>query len=219
METKTLSLYHLIKQPSQPTEKTPVLFLLHGYGSDEKDLFSFAPELSPELCIISVRAPHPMQPFGNAWYSIYMDATNGKFSDDDEAIDSRELIIKFVDEAIQAYDLDPNNVSLLGFSQGAILSYAIALSYPQKIKNVVALSGYINDKIIKENALQLDHSQVNIYCSHGSMDQVIPVEWARKAPEFLQKFGIATKLNEFPMGHSVIPQNFYQFKEWLSERI
>ncbi|WP_109301120.1 alpha/beta hydrolase [Aquimarina sp. AU474] len=219
MHTKTLSLHHIIKEPTIKKEQTPVLFMFHGYGSDENDLFSFAAELPEELCIISVRAPYPMQPHGNAWYAIYFDAAQGKFSDDEQAILSRDKIAAFIDEAVQVYDLDANNVTILGFSQGTILSYAVALSYPHKIKNVIALSGYLNKDILKENYEQNNFSGINIYCSHGSVDQVIPVDWARNAPLQLAELGIQTSLNEFPVGHGVAPQNFYQFKEWLIQRI
>ena len=219
MQPKTLALHHIIKEPVLKKDKTPVLFMFHGYGSDENDLFSFAPELPDELCIISVRAPYPMQPQGNAWYAIYFDAAQGKFSDDEQAIESRDKIANFIDEAVSAYDLDATNVSILGFSQGTILSYAVALSYPEKIKNVVALSGYLNESILKKGYDQNDFSHLNIYCSHGNVDQVIPVDWARKAPVKLSELSIETSLQEFPVGHGVAPQNFYQFKEWLVNHI
>ncbi|WP_074406014.1 MULTISPECIES: alpha/beta hydrolase [Aquimarina] len=219
MQTKPLSLYHIIKEPTIKKDKTPVLFMFHGYGSDENDLFSFATELQEELFVISVRAPYPMQPYGNAWYAIYFDAAQGKFSDDKQAIESRDKIAGFIDEAINAYDLDKDNVTLLGFSQGTILSYAVALSYPKKVKNVIALSGYINEDILTDNYKTNDFSKLNLYCSHGSVDQVIPVDWARKAPMLLSELGITSSLNEFEVGHGVAPQNFYQFKEWLSTHI
>ncbi len=219
METQTLSLYHIIKEPTSKKEKTPVLFMFHGYGSDENDLFSFAPELPETLCIISVRAPYPIQPYGNAWYAIYFDAAEGKFSDDAQAIESRDKIASFIDEAVTAYNLDADNVTLLGFSQGAILSYAVALSYPEKINNVIALSGYLNEDILAEGYESNDFSNLNLYCSHGNVDQVIPVDWARKAPVKLATVGIKTSLQEFPVGHGVAPQNFHQFKEWLARLI
>ncbi|GAA4114997.1 alpha/beta fold hydrolase [Aquimarina addita] len=219
MQTKTLSLHHIIKEATIKKDKTPVLFMFHGYGSDENDLFSFATELQEELCIISVRAPYPMQPYGNAWYAIHFDNNQGKFSDDKQAIESRDKIAIFIDEAIAAYDLDATNVTLLGFSQGTILSYSVALTYPEKIKNVIALSGYLNEEIIGPNYKDKDFSNLDIYCSHGSVDQVIPIEWARQAPVKLATIGIKTTLHEFPVGHGVAPQNFYQLKEWLSKRI
>jgi len=76
MTTAPLSLEHIIRPSSLTSEKAPVLFMLHGYGSNEEDLFSFAQELPAELCIISVRAPYTLQPFGYAWYAINFDEYN-----------------------------------------------------------------------------------------------------------------------------------------------
>lgn len=209
-----LSLVHRIREPKSNTQKAPLLLLLHGYGSDENDLFSFAEELPEHYCIISVRAPHPMQPYGNAWYAIHIDHEGVKTSDNEEARKSRDRIATFIDEAIEAYKLDPYTVTLIGFSQGTILSYAVALSYPEKVKNVVGLSGYINEDIIdlKSNP---SYTHLNIYNSHGTVDQVIPIEAARKTPDYLKNIGIESTLSEFPVGHGVHPQNFYEFKKWL----
>lgn len=216
MQTKSLSLFHIIR-PSTITKKAPVLIMLHGYGSNEEDLFSFAAELPEDYFIISVRAPYTLEPYGNAWYAINFDAEKGKWSDDVQATESRDKIANFITEACEAYELNTNDVTLLGFSQGTILSYSIALSYPEKVSKVIALSGYINENILKEGYEKNDFSSLKIYSSHGSVDQVIPVDWAAKAPAFLKKLGIINTYEEFPVGHGVAPQNFYSFKKWLSE--
>ncbi|SFD48677.1 phospholipase/carboxylesterase [Algibacter lectus] len=215
---RDLSLEHIIRKSSL-TENAPLLILLHGYGSDENDLFSFANELPKELFIISVKAPYPMQPHGNAWYAINFDAEKGKWSDNEQAILSRNLIAKFIDEAIETYPVNKDSVSLLGFSQGCILSYAVALTYPEKIKNIVALSGYVNPDIFSKPIQKEDYAHLDFYCSHGSVDQVIPVDWARQNAPYLSKLNIKHKYSEFPVGHGVAPQNFYELKEWLSARI
>jgi phospholipase/carboxylesterase len=218
MANTSLSLYH-ITRPSTLTENAPLLIMMHGYGSDENDLFSFAKELPEELFIISVRAPYPMHPYGNAWYAINFEEEKGKWSDNEQAIQSRDLIAKFINQATEAYHVNKNNVTLLGFSQGCILSYAVALTYPEKIKNIIALSGYVNKDILPENLNEKDYTKLSFYCSHGSVDQVIPVEWARQTPPFLSTLHIEHKYSEFPIGHGVAPQNFYEFKNWLLSRI
>ncbi len=218
MVNKSLSLKHIIRESSL-SENAPILIMFHGYGSDENDLFSFASELPEELFIISTQAPYAMQPYGNAWYAINFDAVQGKWSDNEQAIESRDLIAKFIDEAIAKYPVNKNNVTLLGFSQGTILSYAVALTYPKKIRNVVALSGYINKDILTKDIETKDYSHLDFYCSHGSVDQVIPVEWARQTPPFLSSLNIKHIYSEFPVGHGVAPQNFYELKEWLLHRI
>ncbi|WP_346883146.1 alpha/beta fold hydrolase [uncultured Algibacter sp.] len=218
MPDTTLSLEHIIRK-SNITENAPLLILLHGYGSDENDLFSFANELPEELFIISVKAPYPMEPYGNAWYAINFDADKGKWSDNEQAIASRDLIAKFIDEVASAYPVDRKNISLLGFSQGSILSYAVALSYPEKVKNIIALSGYINQDILLNDLHNKDYSHLNFYCSHGSADQVIPVAWARQNSPFLSNLNINHTYSEFPVGHGVAPQNFYELRTWLANFI
>ena len=210
-----MSKLHYITRPSTLKENAPLLIMCHGYGSDENDLFSFASELPEELFIISLRAPYAMQPYGNAWYAINFDAEKGKWSDNVQAKQSVDLISEFIDYACHTYAVDANNVTLLGFSQGTILSYAVALNYPQKVKNIIALSGYINEDILPEKLEETDVAHLNFFCSHGSVDQVIPVDWARKAPEFLKALPINYVYTEYPVGHGVAPQNFYDLKAWL----
>ena len=213
----SLSLEFKIREPKVKLDKNPLLLLLHGYGSNEADLFSFAEELPENYYIISARAPYDMQYGSYAWYAINFDADQNKFSDNEQARISRDLIAKFIDELIQAYPIDADYVSLIGFSQGSILSYAVALSYPEKVQKVVAMSGYLNLDIVTEDYLKNSFNNLKIFASHGTVDQVIPVEWARKTPAILENLGIAITYKEYPVGHGVAPQNFYDFKNWLVE--
>ena len=70
----------------------------------------------------------------------------------------------------------------------------------------------------KENYQDNDFSNLKIFASHGTADQVIPVEWARKSPAILEGLGIKTTYKEYPIGHGVSPQNFYDLKSWLLEK-
>ncbi|HET8855563.1 MAG TPA: alpha/beta fold hydrolase [Salinimicrobium sp.] len=218
MDPKNLSLYHICREARTGNQKAPLLIMMHGYGSNEEDLFSFAEELPEELFIISVRAPYPLPPYGNAWYAINFDGTR-KFSDDQQAIQSREKISDFIDQAIAEYPVDGENVTLVGFSQGTILGFSIALSYPEKIKNLIGLSGYINEGILKEGYEKNDFSRLSVYHSHGTSDQVIPVQWARRSKPLLDDLGIENTYSEFPVGHGVAPQNFMELKSWLQKKI
>lgn len=196
----------------------PAIIMLHGFGSDENDLFSFANEFPSDYAVFSLKAPIRLEPYGNAWYNIYFNNDQGKFSDDEQAIASRELVAKCIDEIVNKYKVDGNNITLLGFSQGTILSFAVALSYPEKVNNIIGLSGYINVDILKEGYAEKDFSQINIYTSHGSVDQVIPVQWARKTKPFLENLNIDCTYSEFPVGHGVAPQNVLELKNWLANR-
>ncbi len=212
-----MQLHYLVREPKVILEKNPVLILLHGYGSNEEDLFSFATELPEEYYVISVRAPYDLQPYGHAWYAIYFDADENKFSDDEQAKTSRVSIANFIDSLCEKYPIDSTNVTLIGFSQGAILSYATALSYPEKVNRVVALSGYLNEKVLAEGFQNKAIGNLKFFISHGSVDQVIPVDWARKAKPFLENLGLDVTYKEYPVGHGVAPQNFFDFKNWLEK--
>ena len=211
-----LSLHYLIREPKIKLEKNPLLLLLHGYGSNEADLFSFASELPDNYYVVSARAPFDMQYGSYAWYAINFDADENKFSDLEQAKVSRDLIAKFIDELLVNYPIDSQEISLVGFSQGCILSYAIGLSYPKKINRIVAMSGYFNEKIAIENFEESDLSTLKIFATHGNVDQVVPVEWARKAQPTLSKIGVNIEYKEYPMGHTISQNCFYDVLNWLT---
>ena len=209
----------VVIRPSILKKNAPLLVMLHGYGSDENDLFSFAEELPDRLFILSLRAPHPLTPFGQAWYAINFDTEQNNWNDVNQAKESMKTILDCVEIACDLYSLDNSNVNLLGFSQGCILSMALALNHPKKFKNIIGLSGYICQEFLVTSPNENDYDHLEFYCSHGSADQVIPVDWARKTPKILEQFGIKHHYNEFPVGHGVSPQNFFEFRQWLENRI
>ena len=210
-----LSLEYLIREPKIKNESNPLLLLLHGYGSNEADLFSFASELPDNYYVISARAPYDLQYGSYAWYAINFDADENKFSDHEQAKISRDLIGTFINELLDNYPIDGEKITLIGFSQGAILSYGVALSKPEKIKNIIALSGYVSEPILQEEFEQNDFSNLGIFASHGTVDQVIPIEWARKSDSFLTQLDLAHTYKEYPIGHGISPQVFFDFKNWL----
>jgi len=213
-------LEYLIQSPKKETENPPLLILLHGYGSNEEDLFSFAPDLPKELLIISARAPLSLGFGSYAWYSINFDTdSNSKFSNLDEARQSIDKIENFIDEIIKKYKVNKEKVFLLGFSQGAILSYTLAMRNPQKNNYILALSGYINTELIPTNLTSKDVKELDFFISHGTVDQVLPIDWVRKSLPILDSLKINYTFNEYPIGHGINPQNFNDFKNWIIDKL
>ena len=211
-----MTLHHVVREPKIKLDKNPLLLLLHGYGSNEEDLFSFAAELPDDYYVISARAPYDMTYGSYAWYAINFDADENKFSDIGQAQESRDLIANFIDELLASYPINSGNVTLIGFSQGCILGYAVALSYPEKVQRLVGMSGYLNTEIAVADFARNNFNNLKIFASHGTVDQVIPVDWARKSIPVLEKLGIEVVYKEYPVGHGVAPQNFFDFKHWLN---
>ena len=210
-------LKYIVREPKIASQNPPLLILLHGYGSNEHDLFSFAEELSEDLLIVSAQAPISIGNGGYAWYSINFDDINGKFSDLKEAREALDTIAGFIDDIKNKYTPNPDKTFLLGFSQGAILSYSFSFFHPNKIQHVLALSGYINTELLPEN-ISTD-IRTDYYCSHGSVDQVLPVSWARNSKPFLDNLGFKNEYSEYNVGHGVAPQNFFSFKSWIEARL
>ena len=208
-------LYHLVKEPKVILDKNPVLILLHGFGSNEEDLFSFASELPDHYYIISARAPKSLAPYGYAWFDIQFDMYGNKTTNDAEALEAKQMVIDFIDEMVAKYPIDPKNVNLIGFSQGAILSYAIALTQPEKVNKIVALSGYFKKELLDTYLAKDAYAHLEFFVSHGTVDQVISIEDARKIPGILNELDIKNEYHEYPVGHGVAPQNFYDFKNFL----
>mgnify|MGYP000380007482 FL=1 len=214
-----LSLKYIVRKPKEQTKNTSLLILLHGYGSNEEDLYSFASELPSDLIIVSARALQDLGFGSYAWYTIHFNNTQGKFSDIPEAIKARDVIYKFIKEVQEKYAVSPEKTFLLGFSQGTILSYAVALNHPETVQKVIALSGYVNPDLLPENMDKINYSKLDFFISHGNVDQVIPVEWANKAPQFLNQLNIKNCYQEYPVGHGVAPKNFFDFKKWMEDRM
>tara|TARA_B100000780_G_scaffold32610_1_gene20544 strand:+ start:1739 stop:2383 length:645 start_codon:yes stop_codon:yes gene_type:complete len=212
------NLEYVVRKPKKIIENPPLLILLHGYGSNEQDLFSFSEELPDELIIISARAPYTMGNGSFAWYEINFDNNNDKFSDLEQARKSIGKIAQFIKEIKQKYSSELSKTFLLGFSQGAILSYAFSFLHPNKVNHVIALSGYINEELIPNNSKDLD-IKTSYYISHGLVDQMIPIDLARKSKIILNNLKLENSYNEYPIGHGVAPQNFYSFKNWIEKRL
>jgi phospholipase/carboxylesterase len=157
-----------------------------------------------------------LPPYGHAWYAIDFTADEKKISDLPQARSSRDRIAAFIDELPAAYPIDPSDITLIGFSQGAILSYALAFSYPEKIRRVAAMSGCLDADIVSEGHNSRDFSKLRFFVSHGVADQVVPVQWERdNSIPFLERHHIDFIYKEYPIGHGVSPQNFYDLMAWL----
>ena len=216
-----LTLEYLVRPPKSKIENPPLLMMFHGYGSNEQDLFSFAEELPDELLIISARAPLSLGFGSYAWYTIHFDSNDSsKFTDIPEAKDALNKIGDFIDDVIQKYKVDTTNIFLFGFSQGTILITAFALNHPKKVQHVIALSGYVNEELLTKSLEEnSNNNNPDFFVSHGSVDQVIPVDWARRTPGFLNNLGIKNSYQEYAVGHGVAPQNFFDLKSWIEERL
>jgi phospholipase/carboxylesterase len=207
------------------TSKAVVLF--HGYGASMDDLAPLHQWLDPAgkyhwyFPNGPVRIPFGDQWEGRAWFPIDMAelerAMRAGGHRDFSGLSSPDFkaAVEVMEEFIKSLESQHPEIVVGGFSQGAILSYGVALSNPKKIKNVIGLSGYVSEPILKQGFENNDFSTLGIFASHGTVDQIIPIEWARKSDNFLTQTNITHTYKEYPIGHGISPQVFFDFKNWL----
>lgn len=210
-----MDLKYLVREPQNITQKTTILFMLHGYGSNEEDLFSFLPTLPEDWIVVSYRAPRDTEFGGYSWYDIdFTDA--GKFVDVPQAVESLNALLKSIVDISNHYGLIGNQTHLCGFSQGGILSYTLALSYPELFTKVACLSAYPEEKLlgnIIKDKKKLEH--LRFFISHGTDDAVIPLEWSRKAADLLYDLGCYFTFREYMSGHGVNQKNYLDLMEFF----
>ena len=213
-ESKTIQLEYKIQMATSGNGKFPAIIMLHGYGSNAADLFSFASYLPSNHTVISLEAPIALPMGGNAWYEINFDENQDKWSDDAQALNAIDVVIDSLKKLSIQYDLDSDDLTLLGFSQGAILSWALALNNKGIVRRIIALSGYINKDIIKDANASPDFMA---YAAHGSIDPVIPIAWAKTSIEPISKKHPEIHFHEYPDGHTVSQENFTKMLAWLEK--
>ena len=208
-------LSYRIKKSKQIKGPYPAIILIHGYGSNMDDLFSFANYLPEQYTIISIHAPLELPFGGGAWYSINFDSNLKKWSDNDEAKNSLGKIIDQLDYFTSTYELNPNNVSLIGFSQGAILSWSLLLDHPSLFRRAICMSGYINQEILQKSIGE--YRNVLAYSSHGLNDFTVPYDWAKSSILTLKENNPKVVFNTYPDGHNVSPENFESILNWIKK--
>lgn len=210
----TAPLHYEIRKPNQmdPNRTYPALFLLHGMGSNEKDLLPLVEGLENQYLIFSLRGPIEQPPgyafftiegFGKPHVPVFENAT--------------DLLIQFLDYATDIYPVDPQQIYFMGFSQGAISSMSLSTRIPDRIKGVIALSGYVPAFVKQQTALSAS-SNVNYFISHGQQDPVLPFQWGVEASDYFSSLGANVIFNSYPDGHFISQQVFNDFRTWLQQQ-
>lgn len=213
----TLPLTYRYQGPGKPGPQDPLVVLLHGYGSHENDLLNLVPALPEKRHYVSLRAPQALGFGGFAWYALAMEGGRIRTGDPAEARQALDQVHQFVKAFREQEGLTEAPLQLVGFSQGAILSYAYALHYPREVQQVAALSGYVLKDIVPSQYRPEDLRHLRFFVSHGTADEVIPIQAARQTVAFLEKLGVSHVYREYPEGHGIAPDNLRDLQNWFRE--
>jgi phospholipase/carboxylesterase len=200
-----------VRWSAPPAERAgrPLLVLLHGYGSDENDLFGLVPYLPGAFVIASVRAPlaPPWPMMGNAWYAI--DALGRA----DGVTAAASTFIEWVDASI-----DAPHIGLLGFSQGAAVSLQAMRLEPQRFAFAVNLSGYVSPGELPRD-VELAERRPPVFWGRGTRDDVIPAELVEHSVEWLPAH-VDLSGRVYPgLTHSVSEDELGDVRSFLAHRL
>lgn len=214
----TTDLEYLVHEPLKKGEKAPVIIMLHGYGSNEADLFELSKTIGDKFYVFSLRAPFKGKDVGYAWYDLNF-LPNKQLSYNYEQLgESKAKILSFISNACKTYKADSNRVILMGFSQGAITAYEIALTNPKKIKGVIALSGRMLEETKQGLTDQKEAQKLKLFIGHGYSDNIIDIKEAEKANEFLTSKGFKEiSFKRYEMPHSISGGELNDIKTWLKK--
>jgi phospholipase/carboxylesterase len=212
MET---SLYHQIAPFDDSTKGLrPAVILLHGRGSNEEDLFGLVPHLDPRFLFVAARAPFYFPYGGFTWYDLQEIGT----PDAKQFAESYERLTQFLDDIQNNYPIDPRQTFLLGFSMGTVMSYSLALTKPERIKGVVAHSGYVPEN----TTLRFEWDELretSFFVAHGTSDPVIPIQFGRRANELLSRTEAPLVYHEYPIQHQISEESLRDLTSWLSKHL
>lgn len=210
-------LHYLVREPKVKTVHPPLLILMHGVNSNEQDLFSLADQLPDKYLVIAAQGPYKISGNGYAWYHADF-SVSPAIINKEEAEKTRELIITFIGQLKGKYTFDESKVFLCGFSQGAIMSYSVGLTHPDKIRGIAVMSGRILDEVKPKVVAAKQLKQLNVFISHGTNDKVLAVQQARDANLYLAKMGVYATYKEYMDGHTINREMFGDLVDWLNKQ-
>src|SRR5689334_17823712 len=212
-ETIEFNGWTLRTQPSH--SGTPrLLVLIHGWTGDENSMWVFTRRLSPNYWMIAPRAPYKTDPSGFSWRP----AEAGTFGRPSLDIlkPSAERLIQLIDEYAASVKLDAEQFDVIGFSQGGAVVSALGALYPNRVRKMVVLSGFVPyemETIVGSRPL----AGKNIFVAHGARDQTVTIDRARSSMQLLEQAGATITYCEDDVAHKLSSNCLRALEAYLAD--
>ncbi|MDP4199945.1 MAG: dienelactone hydrolase family protein [Bacteroidota bacterium] len=210
---------YIVRPPQAPTPNPTTLIVMHGYGADEHDLVPIAEQLDPRLLIISLQAPIQLGSGGKAWYHL-IQLESGLAPDDYSRHESEEMLVHELTPIIRAEGGDPSKVILMGFSQGAAMTYSLISTYNLaqyglQVHAIIVMSGYLPRDILPL-IMERQFAGLPVFISHGEFDELIPWQAMPEAEKLLSQQGAVVQSKMYSCGHGVLPETVEDIRNWFA---
>lgn len=196
-----MALRYVLSVPSGKSDdaELPLVILMHGRGADANDLADLSQYIG-EYRFVFPNAPRPFEPapgmtFGFTWFD--------GLPPDPQSLDaSRKLVLEFIDDIVAKYPTPKGKLILGGFSQGGMMSLDVGFRTKQPLAGIAVMSG-----ALYEDDLPPLRADLPVLIVHGTADEMINVNMARRARRVLEQNGLEPEYHEFPMGHQITPES------------
>ena len=214
-----MNLIHTLYEPSGPGPH-PAILTLHGRGANAFDLLGLAPHLcNGRFLMICPQGPleTPIGPgaLGYAWYPMSM----GGPPDIEAILASRVKLQEFLDGCLKLYPIDAKKFVILGFSQGGVMAYSLALSNPERFSGLAVLSSWLPKDLIPKLSINQAVKSLPALVQHGSQDPLIEIQRARDSVERLRALRVPLTYHEYDMEHEITPRSLSELSAWLDEKV
>lgn len=198
----------------------PTILALHGWGASAHDLLGLSPLLhGGEALVLCPQGPVevPIQEgiVGYGWFPI---TASGPMDPLAFAAGQR-AVREFLDTAVERYPVDRNKLILMGFSQGGVMAYDLALRQPERFAGLIALSSWLPPELAEEVPSSDALQNLPTLVVHGTEDPMIPISMAQASRDALLKLQVPTVYREYPMGHEIRPEALREILTWLEEKV
>ncbi len=198
-------------------ERPPVLFLLHGYGSNKNQFNDVAEIVDDRFLVVSIEAPYGfMLGFLNRWYEF--DIIDGDTTSNQAQIEhSKRRIFATINMIKEKYNYDISRVFIGGFSQGGIMAFNLGLSHPEYFAGIFAHSARIPVKY----SLRMpddDYEDLKVLILHGTEDS-FSKKWSTQAKALFDRLGAKTEYFEDTIGHEMSEKTKTKIHSWLKKSL
>lgn len=194
----------------------PTILALHGWGASAHDLLGIAPRvLDGEVLFLCPQGPLGLQVApgqqGYGWFPL----SGGSDVDPTAIVAARGVLEGFLEDALALYPIDPERLVILGFSQGGVMAYDLALGRPERFAALVALSSWLPDAVARGLPENEARAALPTLLIHGSRDPMIAIDNAQQARTRLEQLGLQPAWGEYDMGHEISAQALRDLLGWL----
>jgi phospholipase/carboxylesterase len=215
-----VELVHTVYEPAGAGPH-PTILALHGWGASAFDLMGLAPYLSGGLFqVICPQGPLEVPlgadgAVGYGWFplSAVQPATEGPIEE------AAAMVERFLDEALARYAIDRRKLVIMGFSQGGVLAYRLALAAPRRFAGLAALSSWLPPQLLTTMPPVDGRDELATLVQHGTADEIIAVARAQQSADALRTLRVPVLYREYEMGHEMNADSLLDLARWLDDKV